>query len=156
MRLRILAIGRQKDASCSALIADYRKRLRLSLEIEEIESKKADSAESRKANEANALRNAYGKPPAGGRAIIALDERGLAWSSAEFAKALGDFQDRGTSEIIFIIGGADGLSPAILSEANLSLSLGRMTWPHALARVLLVEQIYRAEQILSGHPYHRA
>ena len=88
--------------------------------------------------------------------IVALDERGKMLSSIEFAGLIGDWRDRGTSEIAFLIGGADGLEPAVTARADLVLSLGRMTWPHLLVRGLLAEQLYRAQQILANHPYHRA
>ncbi|HJT12322.1 MAG TPA: 23S rRNA (pseudouridine(1915)-N(3))-methyltransferase RlmH, partial [Dongiaceae bacterium] len=65
------------------------------------------------------------------------------------------WEEQGAAEILFLLGGADGLSPDLRNEANFVLSLGQMTWPHLLARAMLVEQIYRAQQILAGHPYHR-
>jgi 23S rRNA (pseudouridine1915-N3)-methyltransferase len=75
--------------------------------------------------------------------------------SRDFAARLKAWEEQGASEILFLLGGADGLSPELRSQANFVLSLGQMTWPHLLARAMLVEQIYRAQQILSGHPYHR-
>ena len=87
--------------------------------------------------------------------LIALDERGKSLSSRDFADRLGRWRDDGEDEIAFIIGGAGGLDKAILDRASLVLSLGPMTWPHQLARGLLLEQLYRGQQILAGHPYHR-
>ena len=86
---------------------------------------------------------------------IALDERGQTLSSIKFARCLTDWRDTGVSSASFLIGGADGHDPALRNEADLVLSLGEMTWPHALARLMLIEQLYRAATIAAGHPYHR-
>ena len=75
--------------------------------------------------------------------------------SEEFAKKLGRWRDDGTESVSFVIGGADGLDPAFVKEATLSLSFSPLTWPHQLVRIMLAEQLYRATTILSGHPYHR-
>jgi 23S rRNA (pseudouridine1915-N3)-methyltransferase len=90
-----------------------------------------------------------------GALLVALDERGVSWSSRTFADRLAQWRDRGIGELCFAIGGADGLGAAVLDRAETILSLGQMTWPHFLARGLLLEQLYRAQQILAGHPYHR-
>jgi 23S rRNA (pseudouridine1915-N3)-methyltransferase len=87
--------------------------------------------------------------------LIALDERGKTLGSRDFAGRLKGWEDQGAAEIVFLLGGADGLAPEIRDRASFVLSLGQMTWPHLLARAMLVEQIYRAQQILAGHPYHR-
>ena len=87
--------------------------------------------------------------------LVALDERGAMWSSRGFAARLAAWRDQGVAELAFAIGGADGLGAEILNRAETTLSLGPMTWPHLLVRSLLIEQLYRAQQILSGHPYHR-
>ncbi len=92
-------------------------------------------------------------PP--GARLIALDERGAAWSSVELAGRLAGWRDAGTGAVAFAIGGADGLGSAVLDRADAVLSLGKMTWPHLLVRGMLLEQLYRAQQILAGHPYHR-
>ncbi len=88
--------------------------------------------------------------------LVALDEGGKSMTSEKFATWLGARRDDGQRSSAFVIGGADGLDDTILSQADLKLSLGRMTWPHLMARLLLVEQIYRAHTMLTGHPYHRA
>jgi 23S rRNA (pseudouridine1915-N3)-methyltransferase len=90
-----------------------------------------------------------------GARLVALDERGAAWSSRDLAERLGGWRDGGVATLAFAIGGADGLAPAVVERADAVLSLGAMTWPHLLARCLLLEQLYRAQQILAGHPYHR-
>ena len=87
--------------------------------------------------------------------LVALDERGVTWSSRELAERLAAWRDQGVAELAFAIGGADGLGAEVLDRADAILSLGPMTWPHFLVRSLLLEQLYRAQQILAGHPYHR-
>ena len=87
--------------------------------------------------------------------LICLDEQGKSFSSQDFSKQLQRFQLDGASHIQFVIGGADGLSQEIRSKANVVMSFGQQTWPHMMVRVMLIEQIYRAQQILAGHPYHR-
>jgi 23S rRNA (pseudouridine1915-N3)-methyltransferase len=92
--------------------------------------------------------------PEGAR-LVALDERGALWSSRMLSERLAAWRDRGAAELAFAIGGADGLGAAVLDHAEATLSLGPMTWPHLLVRGMLLEQLYRAQQILAGHPYHR-
>jgi len=89
-------------------------------------------------------------------AIIALDERGETIDSATFARHLGRWRDESVPTAVFLIGGADGLSPELRRKVKLSVAFGKATWPHQMVRVMLLEQIYRAATILSGHPYHRA
>ena len=92
-------------------------------------------------------------PP--GVPLVALDERGAPWSSRDLAAHIARWRDRGCGEVAFAIGGAEGLGAAVLEHAEATLSLGPMTWPHLLVRGMLLEQLYRAQQILAGHPYHR-
>lgn len=92
-------------------------------------------------------------PP--GIPLVALDEHGAGWSSRELAERIAAWRDRGEPELAFAIGGADGLDGSVLERADATLSLGTMTWPHLLVRGMLLEQLYRAQQILAGHPYHR-
>ena len=87
--------------------------------------------------------------------FVALDERGVQWSSRALAEQIAIWRDRGSPELAFAIGGADGLHSMVLDRADVILSLGLMTWPHLLVRGMLLEQLYRAQQILAGHPYHR-
>jgi len=87
--------------------------------------------------------------------LVALDERGESWSSRDFAERLGQWRDRGVATLAFAIGGADGLGRAVIERADVVLSLGALTWPRLLVRGMLLEQLYRAQQILAGHPYHR-
>ncbi len=87
---------------------------------------------------------------------VALDERGHTLSSPEFARKIAGWRDAGRADLAFVIGGADGLAPALREAADFSLSFGAMVWPHMLVRVMLAEQVYRATTILAGSPYHRA
>ena len=88
--------------------------------------------------------------------LVALDEHGKSIDSAAFARQLGHWRDEGVANTIFVIGGADGLSPDLQRKAKLRIAFGSATWPHQMVRVMLLEQIYRAATILAGHPYHRA
>jgi 23S rRNA (pseudouridine1915-N3)-methyltransferase len=87
--------------------------------------------------------------------LVALDERGVQWCSRVLAERIAAWRDRGSPELAFAIGGPDGLHSTVLDHAAITLSLGPMTWPHLLVRGMLLEQLYRAQQILAGHPYHR-
>lgn len=113
----------------------------------EVEDKKGTGISA----EANLLERAI---PAGAF-LVALDERGQVLSSPEFADRIADWRDAGRQDVAFLIGGADGLAPALRDKADFLLSFGRMVWPHMLVRVMLNEQIYRAATILAGSPYHR-
>src|SRR5262249_21203597 len=90
-----------------------------------------------------------------GAPLVALDEKGAGWSSRTLAERLAAWRDQGAAAIAFAIGGTDGLDDALRDRADAILSLGPMTWPHLLVRGMLLEQLYRAQQILAGHPYHR-
>jgi 23S rRNA (pseudouridine1915-N3)-methyltransferase len=151
VRITIAAIGKVKPGPHKDLIAFYAGRIRTPLEIRElVERKKLPPAEL-KARESALLLEAIPK----GATVVALDERGAALSSADFAKRLGQWRDNGVAELAFLIGGADGLDETVRRRAGLVLALGPATWPHFLARGMLLEQIYRAETLLAGHPYHR-
>jgi 23S rRNA (pseudouridine1915-N3)-methyltransferase len=119
--------------------------------IVELDARRRLPAAVLKAGEAELILGAL--PP--GVPLVALDEHGTAWSSRALADRIAAWRDHGISELAFAIGGAAGLGGAVLSRANARLSLGPMTWPHLLARGMLLEQLYRAQQILADHPYHR-
>lgn len=155
MKIRIIALGRAKAGPEKSLVETYLKRLTWPCEIVELEAKKGLEGAELIAAEAALIDKALAKNPSGKRALIALDERGQIAGSRDFAKRIGALGNQGYSEISFVIGGADGLAPAIRDRADLLLAFGTMTWPHMLVRVLLMEQIYRAQTILAGHPYHR-
>lgn len=149
MRLAIVAVGRQKAGALKELEQLYAGRILSPLTLIEVEEKRKLAPAEMKTREAALLLNAVPK----GAAIVALDRRGTVLSSEAFAQRLGVWRDR--SDPAFLIGGAEGLAESVLEKAQLVLSFGAMTWPHLLARAMLLEQIYRAQQILAGHPYHR-
>lgn len=129
----------------------YAARLVWPLTLREVELKRILPPDQSREEEARLLLDTIGEKAT----LIALDERGAEWSSADFAKRIGGWRDDGVPEIAFAIGGANGHGQTLLSRASATIAFGRMTWPHRLARVMLIEQIYRAQQILAGHPYHR-
>ncbi|MBC7831548.1 MAG: 23S rRNA (pseudouridine(1915)-N(3))-methyltransferase RlmH [Hyphomicrobium sp.] len=159
MRLIVAAVGRLKDAE-RELCERYQKRFDAAgralglgpLSISELSESRAASAVARKAEEASRLLKAAA--PAAARVV--LDEGGKALASEAFAKWLAQTRDSGCKGLAFLIGGPDGHGPEVAQGAALKLSLGAMTLPHGLARAVLVEQLYRATTVLSGHPYHRA
>jgi 23S rRNA (pseudouridine1915-N3)-methyltransferase len=158
MRLLIAAVGKLKQGPERELIRHYLgraeaagRKLHLSpLAIVELPESKAATAKARKAAEGEAL---LAKIPPSHR-LIALDAQGEALSSEAFAALLAKLRDGGAEGAAFVIGGADGLSPELLAKAK-AISLGAITLPHGLARIVLAEQLYRAATILAGHPYHR-
>jgi len=151
MRVLILAVGRLKSGPLLELQREYAQRFTWPLEIREVEERRALAPAERKAREGELLLGALPE----GALPVALDERGKPLGSRDFAQQLGRWREAGTKTLAFILGGADGLPRPVLERAALTLSLGAMTWPHLLARTLLLEQLYRSQQILAGHPYHR-
>ncbi|MEO1328130.1 MAG: 23S rRNA (pseudouridine(1915)-N(3))-methyltransferase RlmH [Pseudomonadota bacterium] len=154
MRLRIVAVGRLGRGPESELTELYRKRLdamarsaRIGpLEIVEVEDRSGRGAEAEGALLLGAAKS---------ERLVALDERGATLDSKGLAETLGRWRDQGAAGVAFAIGGADGHAKAVREAADLTLSFGALTWPHALARAMLAEQLYRAATILTGHPYHR-
>jgi 23S rRNA (pseudouridine1915-N3)-methyltransferase len=151
MRITLVAVGRAKADPARELYEDYVKRLRWPLELREVEERRPLPAARLKAREGELILAAL---PEDAR-LVALDEGGRAFDSRAFAQRLGRWRDEGLRDLAFAIGGAEGLAEAVLARAELRLSLGPMTWPHLLVRPLLAEQLYRAQCILDGHPYHR-
>ena len=158
MRIAIAAVGRMKSGPERELVARYLDRASGSgkplaltgFEVIELSESRSSSSASRKADEAKALRAAL---PEG--IIVALDERGKSLGSEAFSALITRWRDDGRPAASFVIGGADGLDPAFVSAADMTLSFSPMVWPHQLVRIMLAEQLYRATTILSGHPYHR-
>lgn len=156
MRVQICAVGRLRSGPEAELIKDYTTRFDRTgralglgpLEIKEVEDKKGGGMSA----EAPLLSRAIPK----GAVIVTMDERGKLLTSPEFSKKLADWRDNGRQDVAFVIGGADGIDPSLRAQADFSISLGKMVWPHMLARTMLTEQLYRAASILSGAPYHRA
>ena len=161
MRITVAAVGRSRAAKGGApeqaLFDDYARRLvargpaGLTLDLREVEERRKLPTAARRAAEADLL---LAQIP-NGATRVALDGRGKTLSSEDFAKRLARWRDDGVGDLAFVIGGADGLDRRIIDGAGLVLSLGAMTWPHLMVRAMLAEQIYRAQSILLGHPYHR-
>lgn len=149
MPIHILAIGKMKRGGLADALAEFESRLKPSLLIREYDLKDSDARRLQE-KESAALLEACPK----GALIVALDGRGKTLTSPAFAEKLESWQ-QGHKDIAFLIGGADGHSETLRKKADFLLSFGTMTWPHRLARLMLVEQLYRAQQIRAGHPYHR-
>ena len=157
MRVHLRAVGRIASGTPERLLTDdYFKRFaqaarplgwRFGRE-QEVEDKRGGGPVAEAALLGRAL-------PRGGL-VICLDERGEVWDSPGLANRLRGWADSGRSDVSFVIGGADGLDPAFVTASDGALSLGRLVWPHKLARVMVAEQLYRAATIVAGGPYHRA
>ena len=144
MKIKIAWIGKTKAPAIQTLTDEYLKRLKYDAEVEGVSLKDETSLLKLCEPAARPVRHT----------LLLLDSRGKQFSSEEFAKWLGEYQDRSSSPLLFAIGAADGFSDEAQRAATLVLSLGKMTLAHELARVVLLEQIYRAFTILKGHPYH--
>jgi 23S rRNA (pseudouridine1915-N3)-methyltransferase len=156
MKIRIVAVGQRQPAWADQAVADYLDRFPSdsAVTLREVRPEpRAGGAPVERLLAAEAQRLRAAVP--GGHLMIALDERGKDWTSAQLAQSLGQWRDAAES-VSFIIGGPDGLAADIKRDARVLLRLSSMTLPHALARVLLAEQLYRAWSLLAGHPYHRA
>lgn len=160
MRIVVAAVGRLKQGPETELSERYRKRAAQTgrqlgwrdVEIIEIRESRADEAAKRMLEESIALANVI--PPQA--AIVLLEARGQTVDSPSFAAQLAKWRANDRPAALFLIGGADGLAATLQDKADLRLSFGAATWPHQLVRVMLLEQLYRAATILTGHPYHRA
>ena len=144
-------MGRAKADPAAELTDLYAARLRWPFELKEVEERRALPPAQLKTREGQLILAAL----PGGARLVALDERGRGLDSRTFAALVGRWRDAGLRDLAFAIGGAEGLAAEVLEQAALRLSLGPMTWPHLLVRPLLAEQLYRAQCILEGHPYHR-
>ena len=153
MKITLLVVGRLGRGPEGALARDYADRATAAgralglgpVEIVEVEARKPGKAAEAEALKAH-LADAH---------VIACDEHGTARPSRAFAGEIAGLRDRGVRRLVFLIGGADGLDPELRARADEQLAFGPQTWPHALARAMLAEQLYRAVAILSGAPYHR-
>ena len=146
-----------KDTATKDLISEYCKRLNDKVEFVDlkVKTKSSDSDDLVKKKQADAILAALDKFPQN-TCFIAMDERGKQLNSMSFATELEKFMSNGQSHFCFIIGGAFGLTQNVLDKVELKLSLGNLVWPHRLVSVMLLEQLYRAQSILAGHPYHKA
>ena len=160
MRLIIAAVGRMKSGPESELAERYRDRVAKGgravgirdIEIIEIRDSRAPDIARRALEESIALVNIIPERAV----IVVLDENGESLDSNSLTGRLRNWRDTGRPAVVFIIGGADGLAAQLKNRAELTLAFGAATWPHQLVRIMLLEQLYRATTILTGHPYHRA
>ncbi len=160
MRIVVAAVGRLKQGPETELSERYRKRAAQTgralglrdIEIIEIRESRADDAGKRMLEESIALANIIPQ----GAAVVLLDVNGENIDSASLATQIAKWRGDDRPAVVFLIGGADGLAASLRDKAQLKLSFGAATWPHQLVRIMLLEQLYRATTILSGHPYHRA
>jgi 23S rRNA (pseudouridine1915-N3)-methyltransferase len=152
LKLTIACIGRAGRGPERDLYEHYAGRIRWPLMLRELEEKKKLPPAELVRREGELLLSSVPDKAV----LVALDRRGKVFDSEAFAQRLGRWRDDGISDLAFLIGGADGHGEPLLQKASLVLSFGAMTWPHLLARAMLAEQIYRAQQLLAGHPYHRA
>ena len=150
MRVTVAAVGRLRRGPEYELVEKYRRLIRWPVEFQEIDVKRAMPAAEKRVREGTLLLESVPKTAV----AIALDETGASQTSRTFAEKMRRWQDDGR-DVAFLIGGADGIDQAILGQMDQKLAFGSMTWPHRLARCMLMEQIYRAQQILAGHPYHK-
>jgi 23S rRNA (pseudouridine1915-N3)-methyltransferase len=159
MRLLVLAVGHARGTSENTLVEDYFARARAfgrrlgisSVAAEEVAVSKLREIKARIAEEGERL--AARIPP--GAHVIFLDARGKGMTSEAFAEMLAAMRDAGARDLVFLIGGPDGLDPGPAVKSSRSLAFGPQTWPHLMVRAMLAEQIYRALTIMGGHPYHR-
>ena len=163
MKIIIIAVGKIKERYWKEALAEYLQRLSAFAKLEIVELRERDAhADTPKHIQAAEGEDILKRLPSlqkgsGGndRQVIALDARGKQRSSEELSAHLDQLKLHGTSNLIFIIGGSHGLSPEVMACADESLSFGEQTWPHNMARVMLVEQLYRAFAISNNHPYHK-
>lgn len=158
-RLLIAAVGKLRDGPERVLCARYGDRIAqlaktsgFTFAVSEITESKKQRAADRREDEGSRISALL--PP--GSAVIVLDAEGTQVDSGGLANRIASWRDRAIDTTAFVIGGADGVSPALMERADLVLSFGKLTWPHQLVRVMLAEQLYRAVTIVIGHPYHRA
>ena len=156
LKFSVIAIGKLKAEYARLGCAQFSQRLSRLFRVEHIEVKdirrgRGGNVSKWKDEEARLIRGHIPR----GALIVALDERGREWTSTEFAQWIDEQQNRSTSHIVFILGGPDGLQDELRRSAHRVWSLGRLTLPHEMARLLLFEQLYRAGSLLNGHPYHR-
>ncbi|MDG1708122.1 MAG: 23S rRNA (pseudouridine(1915)-N(3))-methyltransferase RlmH, partial [Emcibacteraceae bacterium] len=147
----IIAVGRMKKSPENEILETYLKRCPWNVKIIEVEERRPIKGAERMAREGDLLLNAIPD----GATVVALDERGKEMRSTVFAEKIRTFQDNGTNNLVFLIGGADGYDEKVKAKADIKISFGSMTWPHMMVRAMLGEQLYRASTILQGHPYHK-
>ena len=149
MKIKIAWIGKTKEPAIASLTEEYLKRISRHVRVEGVTLRDEDALLEMCGRAASKSKGAAAKST-----LVLLDSPGKDYSSEQFAKFLGDYQDRNPLPLMLAIGGADGFSEAARAAAQHTISLGKMTLAHELARVVLLEQVYRAFTILKGHPYH--
>jgi 23S rRNA (pseudouridine1915-N3)-methyltransferase len=153
VKIKLAWIGKTKEPAIQALTEEYLKRIGRYVKVEGI-TLRDEAALLEMCGRASA-QTGKAKTKSGVKStLVLMDSRGKEFSSEQFAGFLGDYQDRNPLPLVFAVGGADGLSDAARAAAQHTISLGKMTLAHELARVVLLEQVYRAFTILKGHPYH--
>jgi 23S rRNA (pseudouridine1915-N3)-methyltransferase len=160
MRILVVAVGRLKQGPERELAERYRKRaaaagrsLGLSdFDVVEIKESRAGDPARRMLEESIAIATVIPD----GAVIVLLDARGESMSSSSFAGRLRGWREQDKKTVAFVIGGDDGLAPSLREKSSLAIGFGAATWPHQLARIMLLEQVYRAVTIMAGHPYHRS
>jgi 23S rRNA (pseudouridine1915-N3)-methyltransferase len=150
VKIKIAWIGKSKEPAIQSLAEDYLKRISRYVQVEAL----ALRDEAALLQLCGRAAQSSEKLKSGKSTLVLMDSRGEQLSSQEFARFVGDYQDRNPLPLVFAVGPADGFSDETLKRAQQLISLGRITLPHQLARVVLLEQIYRALTILKGHPYH--
>ena len=150
MQIDVIAVGQLRNDPCYDLWQNYAKRVNWKLQLHEIEVKK-NTPEKVKLEQNKQILDKLDNQAY----KFILDEKGKALPSRKFAQKIEEIQNQGHTKIQFVLGGADGLTNEVRQKSDFILSFGCQTWPHMLARVMLIEQIYRAQQINAGHPYHR-
>ena len=155
MRLHLCAVGRLRAGPERALVDDYLDRLGKTGRALGLGPVAEHEVEDRRGGGLAAEAELLARGVPAGAVLCVLDERGRAMSSPDFAAQLARWRDGGRQDAAFLIGGADGIDPALRARADLAVSFGAMVWPHMLVRVMLAEQLYRAATILAGSPYHR-
>jgi 23S rRNA (pseudouridine1915-N3)-methyltransferase len=165
LKIKIAWIGKTKEPTLQALTQEYLQRISRYVVVEGIALRdelalleicgRASSAKSAKSTAGISSSAKHRKSVAGVKStLVVMDSRGKEFSSEQFAQFLGDYQDRNPLPLVFAVGAADGFKEETRAAAQFTISLGRMTLAHELARVVLLEQVYRAFTILKGHPYH--
>lgn len=149
-KIDLIVVGKVKKGPWYDLQQDYIKRLKWPVTLTEVESKYSD-AKTQQEHEQRLILSKLDEDSF----IIVLDERGDGLRSLDFSQTMEKIRDTGVSKVSFLIGGAEGFTDEVRAKANMLLSFGQQTWPHVMVRVMLLEQIYRAQQIAAGHPYHR-
>jgi len=154
MRLRIVALGQKMPSWVASAVTEYARRVPRETPLDLVELRPAARDRGRSVPQMLAEEGRAIGAACAGATVVALDERGAAWTTRELADRLARWRSEGR-DVAFVIGSADGLDESVKSGASAVIALSAMTLPHGLVRVILAEQLYRATSLLAGHPYHR-